>query len=166
MSEWAETHLPCDECGSSDARSINTEGWSTCFACDHRFRVEGYEAGSETETTIDDKQRNSKTLAVATATALAGVPGNAKGIPDRGISPATTKKYGVCVQGSRHIYPYFLPDDGMAPSAAKKRLPNKVFPTEGPITEVELFGQRLFPKGGLNLVITEGETDAMACVSS
>ena len=33
MSEWVQTHLPCPECGSSDAYSINDRGWGKCFSC-------------------------------------------------------------------------------------------------------------------------------------
>lgn len=33
MSEWVQTHLPCPECSSSDAYSINDRGWGKCFSC-------------------------------------------------------------------------------------------------------------------------------------
>lgn len=32
--EWAVTHQPCPDCGSSDALSINTNGATKCFACE------------------------------------------------------------------------------------------------------------------------------------
>ncbi len=35
--EWEKTHQPCP-CGiSSDAYSVNTEGWGTCFSCNKKF---------------------------------------------------------------------------------------------------------------------------------
>lgn len=41
MSEWVQTHLPCPDCGSSDALSINDEGWSKCFSCGQNRKVDG-----------------------------------------------------------------------------------------------------------------------------
>jgi twinkle protein len=38
---WTETHVACP-CGkSSDAFSINSEGWGTCFSCEKRFPPKG-----------------------------------------------------------------------------------------------------------------------------
>ena len=36
-SNFVEYHVPCDKCGSSDARSINEDGSSYCFACENYF---------------------------------------------------------------------------------------------------------------------------------
>jgi hypothetical protein len=33
---FVKTHLPCSDCGSSDALSIDDAGYSKCFACDIR----------------------------------------------------------------------------------------------------------------------------------
>ena len=157
MSNWVETHIACEECGSSDGRSVNDRGWSTCFVCDHKFQVDG-------EYQMEEKVSNKSTtapLSTLTQTLLAGVGEDAKGIPDRGISPLTTKRYGVVVQGDRHVYPYYG-EDGDVPIAAQKRLPGKVFPSEGPINETQLFGQQLFPPGGRKLLICEGAIDTMS----
>ena len=31
--DFIKTHLPCEECGSSDALSLNADGSTKCFAC-------------------------------------------------------------------------------------------------------------------------------------
>ena len=33
MSDIVESHLPCDDCGSSDALARNRDGSTYCFAC-------------------------------------------------------------------------------------------------------------------------------------
>ena len=32
--DFIKTHLPCDDCGSTDALSLNADGSTKCFACD------------------------------------------------------------------------------------------------------------------------------------
>ena len=31
--DFIKTHMPCDDCGSSDALSLNADGSTKCFAC-------------------------------------------------------------------------------------------------------------------------------------
>ena len=160
MSEWIERHQSCDECGSSDGRSVNDRGWSTCFVCDHTFKQEdGLEDDNEQAVHIS----TDTLLSEDTFNRLANAITSPKGIPDRGLTPVTVAKYGVAVANARHIYPYRDLEEGEV-VAVKRRLPDKSagFPTEGPISKTQLFGQHLFPGGGRKLVITEGETDAMA----
>ena len=111
---------------------------------------------------ITDRANTDKGLSTVTQTLLAGVTANPQGIPERGITPLTVKKFGVVVQGERHTYPYYAGDDKHTPVAAKKRLQGKIFPSEGPISKCMLFGQQAFSKGSGAIVVTEGETDAMA----
>jgi len=103
-----------------------------------------------------------KPLSTTTTTLLSKVNGDPQGMDDRGITPNTVRQFGVVVQGDRHIYPYYSATDTSELIAAKKRLPQKVFPSEGPMKDTALFGSHCFSKGGRNIVITEGETDAMA----
>ena len=160
MSEWVETGLPCNDCGSSDALAINDRGWSKCFSCDKSRKTEG-----NTNMT-DEKQISNKAssggVSSTTATLLANVPLKPQGMTDRLISPATVKKFGVVVQGDRHIYPMYAAEDLTKLVAAKKRMVPKAFISEGNMASAALFGQQAFPAGGRNIVITEGECDAMA----
>ena len=33
---FVKTHLPCNDCGSSDGMSLNDDGWTHCFVCEAR----------------------------------------------------------------------------------------------------------------------------------
>ena len=160
MSEWIQRHVSCDECGSSDGRSVNDKGWSTCFVCDHKFK-EGGTTMAKPNVILD--MVSNVGIRRNTTARLDKVPTNAAGMEDRGITPATCRKFGVAVDGvDAHVYPYFKADNKADPEAVKIRFPNKEFRVEGAINECMLFGQQLFPGDGRNIVITEGETDAMA----
>jgi twinkle protein len=116
------------------------------------------------ETQVTDRATSEdKSISTHTLTALAKVPASPQGIPARGITPLTVQKFGVVVAGESHIYPYYSKDDPNQLIAAKKRLPNKAFPSEGKMNDTALFGQHVFPANcNRNIVITEGECDAMA----
>jgi twinkle protein len=55
VSDWLETHLHCDDCGSSDGRSINSAGWSTCFVCNERHPPSGERPVTSSDTPKDVK---------------------------------------------------------------------------------------------------------------
>ena len=44
-------HMPCDNCGSSDANSLYTDGHTFCFVCEHR-------TGGNDEAIIHSEQMN------------------------------------------------------------------------------------------------------------
>ena len=73
----------------------------------------------------------------------------------------TVKHFGVAVLKDRHIYPYYE-DNNPTPTGCKIRRDGKVFTVEGDINRGMLFGQHAFGSGGKYIVVTEGETDAMA----
>ena len=50
---FVKTHLPCEDCSSSDGRSVDDKGWSHCFVCETRKRD-----GNTMETTSTDKKPN------------------------------------------------------------------------------------------------------------
>ena len=50
MTEWTHMHIPCPHCGSSDAASINSNGWLKCFSCGVNVKApEGYENHEEVQ---------------------------------------------------------------------------------------------------------------------
>jgi len=51
MSEWVYGQLSCEDCGSSDARRVNTDDYSTCFSCNTRKYVGNGEKRMETQVT-------------------------------------------------------------------------------------------------------------------
>jgi len=142
------THQPCEECGSSDALSINADGSTHCFSC-----------GTHTSATT---KVNSSTPAPSSAPSLFVTEGSYQEIPTRGLWEATCKKFGYRV-GKRkgewvHIADYRDLEGKV--EAQKLRYENKKFEAIG--TPRSFFGMHLWPMGGKKLVVTEGEIDALS----
>lgn len=138
---FVEKHLPCEDCGSSDALSIDDNGWSRCFSCGKNKKVDG------SEVTAQVKETSSVP------------PHTYKAIPKRKLSIRVAEKYGVgFTDNGDMVMPY---DEG---NAAKLRVGgDKVFRTVGSwSTSRTLFGQDKFAKGGKFVVVVEGELDALA----
>jgi len=143
-----ESKLPCEECGSSDARSDYDDGHGFCFSCEHYYPPEG-EVLSEKADRPKGKQSNL-------------LEGEHK--PVRGLSLATVKKWGVQVVKTHDgrlglAFPYYNKDGQRV--AQKIRTNDKDFLFIGETKKPLLFGQQLWSKGK-KIVITEGEIDAMS----
>jgi len=156
--KFVEYHLPCPDCGSSDALSKNTDGSAKCFSCDKFFpslerRTMSVENYTKIQPHTPPRQINAHGGIFAKLT-------------DRGISKETAEKFGVKVvfdangELAQHHYPFYINNEQ---SANKIRyVKDKRFSFEGTIQDSGLFGQNLFKEGGKYLTITEGECDAMA----
>jgi twinkle protein len=89
-------------------------------------------------------------------------------IPDRRISEATCKKFGVTVEYdtagkiSKHHYPYFDKDTGAQTGTKSRIVDNKAFYASGTFDNAGLFGQQAFKGGGKYITVVEGEADALA----
>lgn len=89
-------------------------------------------------------------------------------IPDRRISEATCKKFGVTVEYGasgqivKHHYPYFDKDSGTQTGTKSRIVDNKSFYSSGTFDNVGLFGQQAFKGGGKYITVVEGEADALA----
>ena len=145
---FVQTHLPCNECGSSDGLSINDDGWSHCFVCEAR-----------TAPTADVNQVNHREVQVE-AIPLSVTTENYVTIIERGISSDTAKAYKCSKDGQSYHFNY---TDGTGAIIAEKvRTPQKDFRISGDWKNAVLYGQNLFSKGGKFVTIVEGEFDAMA----
>ncbi len=133
-------HLPCDNCGSSDANSLYSDGHTFCFVCRHR-------------TGGDDELHNhmSKTVHLT---------GSAERLHKRNISEKTNAFYKIYRDGDTLRFPYFTADGVLQGVKIKNK--KKIFTYEGVSTDT-LFGQHLFPSSGKRIVVTEGELDAASC---
>lgn len=146
-------HEPCPSCGSTDNLARYSDGHAVCFSggCSH------YERGDGTVTQPQKKQ-----------TRLLEMTGVIAAIPDRRINQATCQRYGVTVEYgkdgviSKHHYPYYDKDTGIATGTKVRITENKAFYATGVFDNVGLFGQQAFKGGGKYITITEGEADAMA----
>ena len=152
--KFVKYHLPCHECGSSDAVSVNEDGSAKCFSCDKFY------SNYENKEISVQKYTQQTNLAV---NAHGGVYAN---LSDRNISKQTAEKYGVKVvydsngQLAQHLYPYYISNEQCATKIRYIR--DKKFAFQGTIQNSGLFGQTLFKEGGKYLTIVEGECDAMA----
>ena len=134
-------HLPCENCGSSDANSLYSDGHTFCFACNSY--------GSEDEP-IHHQPRMSNVR----------LQGSAERLQKRRISEKVCQQYKIYKDGDVLRFHYF--DDAGVLRGCKLKTKDKVFRYEGE-TPGTLFGQHLFPATGRRVVITEGELDAASC---
>jgi len=161
MGQFVRTKLPCDDCGSSDARAENSDGWSTCFSCDTRKKIDS--ASSEPFYTKYMEDKPISTSIQHTRAVEQWHKANPAAIPDRCISAAAVKHYGVVVQADgTHLYPYFT-DDSSEPVGFKVRGQDKAFRAIGDTKDGGLFGQHKYGNHQRNrIVVTEGELDALS----
>lgn len=146
-------HEPCPKCGSKDNLARYSDGHAVCFTggCDHYERADGQ--------VIESKPQANRKLEMT---------GVIASIPDRRISEATCKKFGVTVEYgtegkiSKHHYPYFDKDTGAQVGAKTRIVDNKSFYASGEFNNAGLFGQQAFKGGGKYITVVEGEADALA----
>jgi len=170
-SHIVQRNKPChdqDNCASSDAMQIYSDGHGYCFSCEKYFSpVELSEDGGvvDLETFREKNFAKSNNQRVNAFTAFEG---RDRGFRERHITKQVAIFFGVkSVEETpggkilQHWYPYYN-EDGSVATYKVRTLP-KEFRTEPTgVTPPELFGQRLFPTGGKRLIITEGELDALA----
>lgn len=140
MSQFKETKLACDDCGSSDARAIYHSGVSICFSCGIRHAPDGQGA------------------VVPDGRAFLG--GTTRDLKVRGIHLDTCRRYGYTVDGIYQVAPYYDTNGRLV--AQKTRTKDKQFSIIGDAKKMGLFGLQLAKRGGKMIIITEGEIDAMS----
>jgi len=134
-------HMPCDNCGSSDANSLYSDGHTFCFVCEHR--------------TAGDNEFHNRNMATNVE-----LKGTIEPLKKRRISEKTNSFYRIFRDGNTLRFPYFT-SDGIL-KGIKVKTKQKDFKYEGVSTDT-LFGQHLFPSTGKRIVVTEGELDAASC---
>lgn len=149
---FVKTHLPCDDCGSSDGLSLNDNGWTHCFVCDTRKH-------QDNDRTYTKMETKAKPLSEETQRVVNTV--QPRTIIDRGINADTCKTYRCYVEMDGTTTFAYTDEDGHV-VAVKKRTADKRFSVEGSWADATLYGQDLFSKGGKFVTIVEGEYDAMA----
>lgn len=140
-------HIPCENCGSSDANSLYSDGHQFCFACNTHVK------GDATCTEAPTDRKKERGL----------ISGQYQDLIKRGIREDTCRKFGYQVgeyQGSTvHIAPYY--DASGTLIAQKIRTPKKDFSVLGKINDAQLFGAQLW-NSGKKIVVTEGEVDCLS----
>ena len=136
-------HMPCTQCGSSDANSLYSDGSTFCFRC-HAY--------SHGDNDVIHTHRVSNVR----------LQGSAGRLQSRGISEKTAELFKTYKDGKvlRHYY-Y---DSAGTLVGAKVRTTDKQFKCEGEVKT--LYGMNLFKHKTTSktkkLVIVEGEMDAMS----
>ena len=146
-------HIPCDNCGSSDANALYDDDSTYCFNCEKA--TTGHQPRYQPMSNTNDAELQRMVDKWRTATASA--------IPERSLNSTYVKAYGVVVEGDRHYYPYFC-EDSSEPCGFKVRtVSNKGFVAVGNIKEAGLFGQQKYGNHNKKrVVVCEGELDALA----
>ena len=145
-SELVEAHLPCDDCGSSDALAKYSDGHTYCFSC-NTFR------GSNDNSSWVDERSWGMPLASFTYEFL----------PWRGVTKDTMAFYGALTKVASDGRPVSIGYKYPNGSYKIRDLSGKSFYTKGDLSEAGLFGQDKFSVGGHKYVtITEGELDALS----
>lgn len=139
-------HIPCENCGSSDANSLYSDGHQFCFSCNTHVKGDG-SCSSEPE------RRSVKSNLIS---------GQYQDLSKRGIREDTCRKFGYQVGDYKgrtvQIAPYY---DATGTLVAQKiRGAKKEFSVLGDMGSAQLFGANLW-NNGKKLVVTEGEIDAL-----
>lgn len=155
MQEPQETHLlyktSCDDCGSSDANAVYSDGHSHCFSCGgHHNSVSNAPRGEDDASDVEDL-----------------IHGEYRDLAKRGLREETCRKFGYKV-GTKHgktvqLAPYRDKDGKLVAQKLRFADKDEGMPWVGRNKKVtQLFGQHLWGSGGKRVVITEGEIDAMS----
>lgn len=149
---FLRTHVSCDECGSSDARSINIDGSSYCFSCNHF-------TPPDDDVVIQYSKPSSKKVNMNFKSHFDD--NDSPAVSARRLTKATAERFGVTSDSNNYYFPYY-DDNGTLVAAKVRNKHEKKFTTEGDWSKSTLFGQQLFSSGGKYITITEGEFDALA----
>lgn len=147
-------HVACKHCGSSDGVGMYSNGIGKCFVCDK------ITFDKEREYTMQESHTSNKVEDISTIDSY-----DTRGVQERGITKQVAAHFNMRVSYNAdgtiesHYYPYTK--KGKTSAYKIRNLP-KDFRAKGDMDGIELFGQSTFQPGGRNLVITEGELDAMA----
>jgi hypothetical protein len=106
---FVKTHLPCSDCGSSDALSIDDAGYSKCFACDIRKNT------STSDFIVEETRVIDNTIY--------------RPIQDRRISKATCELYKCAYSDNNLVFNYTNSAGHVV--AQKIKTPDKRFSTAG-----------------------------------
>jgi len=142
---------PCDECGSSDANAVYSDGHTYCFSCGAYGKPEGA-----------SEPRSDASNPPAGRTELLPI-GEFRTLGKRRISEETCRKFGYSISEDKNgkaVQVASFKRDGKI-VAQKVRYPNKDVRYLGE-KGVGLWGEHIWRGGGKMLVITEGEIDALS----
>lgn len=146
-SEIEASHLPCPDCGSSDALTLYADGHTHCFSCETTKFANGKGTG----------QKVKKGCKLIPLDHLRLEP-----LKKRKIQQSVCQRYGYYiseVQGKTVQVACYYDDENVI-VGQKLRDKDKHFSSRGKFSE-RFFGQHLWRGGGKKLIVTEGEIDCL-----
>ena len=168
MSESFTKHYPCFKCGSSDAVALWSNGRGKCFACGVPAFLDQYDSTVKSKFNPSNRQQDYD----MSGESLQDISNyDTAGVRERNLTKTACAVYDMKVAYdasgaiTTHYYPYTV--KGKVVACKKRTLP-KEFRVVGELKhkDLELFGQSKFQPGGLKVIITEGELDAIAVQQS
>ena len=147
--ELIRAHLPCPDCGSTDALSEYTNN-TYCFSC------------SKSNYTGENKQKVKTQRRHTMRDEL--IHGEYVAVKGRGLSAKTCRKYGYHlaeIDGSP-VYLANYYDNSNDLVGQKVRFKDKSFRAIGTVNPTVMFGKQLFRDKGRQVIITEGEIDCLS----
>lgn len=150
--ELIRAHLPCPDCGSSDALCEYTNN-TYCFSCSQST----YTGNNTSTNKINNNKRDYKMRDEL-------LHGDFVDVKGRGLSAKTCRKYGYQlseIDGSA-VYLANYYDDERELVGQKVRYKDKDFRVRGIVNPTVMFGKQLFRDKGRQVIITEGEVDCLS----
>lgn len=150
--ELINAHLPCPDCGSSDALSEYTNN-TYCYSCTAYHYTGENEQVKQTST--NNRRHNMRDELLH---------GEYVAVKSRHISQKTCRKYGYHraeIDGSP-VYLANYYDNNSELVGQKVRFKDKTFRTRGDVNPGVMFGKHLFRDKGRQVIITEGEIDCLS----
>ena len=147
------THLPCPDCGSSDALAEYADGGTYCFSCSKATGGEsqGHSAGADASPRPDHDSD-------------VRLKGQVEAIPARKLTAATCEFWDYRVRGPYQYAAYYDHKRRLCGVKRRDTRDKSRMPWRGTYSKkAPLWGQHLWSnKRGKYVVITEGEIDAMS----
>ena len=143
-------HIPCEECGSSDGNSLYTDGHQYCFVC------QTHKKGEDQMNTVVEMPNQIQKSAL--------INGQITHLSARNIKRETCEKWDYRIgqyNGEQVQVANYKNLQGEV-VAQKLRFRNKDFKILGNAKEIGLYGMHLWASGGKQVVVTEGEIDALS----
>lgn len=150
-SELIQSKQPCEDCGSSDALALYSDGHTHCFSCG---KTKG---GDGTAHSRKDRPRMSEDLQALVDS------GSVVALPKRKLTQATCQHFDyrarVTPDGKPQHIAIYRDADGAITGAKVRDVDSKEFFVVG--TLPPLYGMDKVGKGGKMIVLTEGEIDCL-----
>ena len=149
-------HIPCENCGSSDANSLFSDGHTYCYAC------ENWTPGDGERPERERRQSNGIKPMSYDVWNFGDSSGRYSDLTTRGISKETCQKagYWLAKVDNRMYQVADYRDQNGSIVSQKVRDKDKNFKTTGSHKSDALFLKHLW-SGGKKIVVTEGEIDAL-----